>query len=75
MYKLDLENQSFKQDIVNYRNQIASITNSQSFDDNYAIKKINLNNEIDNIDKNYQTIQVSTSQNLFAEKDNFDDKI
>ena len=75
MYKLDLENQSFKQDIVNYRNQIASITNSQSFDDNYPIKKINLNNEIDNIDKNYQTIQVSTSQNLFAEKDNFDDKI
>jgi chromosome segregation ATPase len=75
MYKLDLENQSFKQDIVNYRNQIASITNSQSFDDNYPIKKINLNNEIDNIDKNYQTIQVSTSQNLFAEKDNFDDKV
>ena len=55
MYKLDLENQSFKQDIVNYRNQIASITNSQSFD--------------------YQTIQVSTSQNLLAEKDNFDDKV
>ena len=67
MYKLDLENQSFKQDIVNYRNQIASI-NNQSIDD-FPIQKINLNNEIDNIDKNYQTIRVSTSQNLFAEKD------
>ncbi len=69
MYKLDLENQSFKKDILNYRNQIAYITNSQTNEENFPIQKINLNQELDNIDKNYETNKISTSENINSESE------
>ena len=70
MYKLDLENQSFKKDILNYRNQIAYITNSQTNEENFPIQKINLNQELDNIEKNYETIKISSSENINSESEN-----
>ena len=70
MYKLDLENQSFKKDILNYRNQIAYITNSQTNEENFPIQKINLNQELDNIEKNYETNKISSSENIYTESEN-----
>ena len=70
MYKLDLENQNFKKDILNYRNQIAYITNSQTNEENFPIQKINLNQELDNIEKNYETIKISSSENINSESEN-----
>ena len=70
MYKLDLENQSFKKDILNYRNQIAYITNSQTNEENFPIQKINLNQELDNIEKNCESIKISSSENINSESEN-----
>ena len=70
MYKLDLENQNFKKDILNYRNQIAYITNSQTNEENFPIQKINLNQELDNIEKNCESIKISSSENINSESEN-----
>ena len=70
MYKLDLENQNFKKDIINYRNYISKITNTEINENNFPYQKINLNEELSIIDNTYQINTISSSQNLNSENEN-----
>jgi hypothetical protein len=70
MYKLDLENQTFQKDIINYRNYISKITNTETNENNFPYQKINLNEELNNIDNTYQINTISSSQNLNSENVN-----
>ena len=70
MYKIDLENQTFKKDIINYRNYISKITNTETNENNFPYQKINLNEELNTIDNTYQINTISSSQNLNSENVN-----
>jgi len=62
MYKLDLENQNYKQTIKNYQNKLSTIT-GESIDNMIPINKIDINNELNTIENEYRTKTIDNTNN------------
>lgn len=73
LYKIDLENQTFKQEIKNLHNKYnIPLTNSETIDNSSGIpviKKIDLNSELNTIENDYKSNVVGTAVNLCTETD------
>ena len=79
LYKIDLENQTFKQEIKNLHNKYnIPLTNSETIDNTSGIpviKKIDLNSELNTIENDYKSNVVGTAVNLCTETDTNNDKM
>ena len=73
LYKIDLENQTFKQEIKNLHNKYnIPLSNSDTIDNSSGIpviKKIDLNSELNTIENDYKSNVVGTAVNLCTETD------